>query len=154
MGFWSGLIATDDRGTLNRCGLAGLSVHHRVLICLPDSGRRLHTDFRVYFARAHALETTPLPLQTIEMPRMFAQVMRLLSSPAWIAKGWASLDLARQFLLGASVVVLTAMTIIGWWVSQKIERSVTENTAHAAALFMESSVAPLIQGLASAEQLQ
>jgi signal transduction histidine kinase len=84
---------------------------------------------------------------------MFAQVMRLLSSPAWIAKGWASLDLARQFLLGASVVVLTAMTIIGWWVSQKIERSVTENTAHAAALFMESSVAPLIQGLASADDL-
>lgn len=70
-----------------------------------------------------------------------------------LAEFWASLDLARQFLLGASVVVLTAMTIIGWWVSQRIERSVTENTAHAAALFMESSVAPLIQSLANADNL-
>lgn len=89
-----------------------------------------------------------------ERTSLFAARLHAIGWLQRLARTWAELDLARQFLVGASVVVLTAMTIIGWWVSQKIERSVTENTAHAAALFMESSVAPLIQGLATDEELE
>lgn len=92
--------------------------------------------------------------RTITSPTPLAAIARAFGRSGPVASRWASLDLAQQFLLAASVVVLTAMTIIGWWVSQKIERSVTENTAHAAALFMESSVGPLIQGLASADDLE
>lgn len=68
--------------------------------------------------------------------------------PKALLEFWSSRDLAQQFLIMASIVVLSAMGVNGWWVAQRIEQSVTENTAHASALYMESSVAPLIQELA------
>ena len=61
---------------------------------------------------------------------------------------WAGLSLARQFVLAASVVVLIAMGTIGAWVNQKIEQGVTQNTAAAAALYMDALIAPLAQDLA------
>jgi signal transduction histidine kinase len=70
-----------------------------------------------------------------------------------IANRWRGLKLAQQFVAGSAIVLLAGMAAIGWWVTHRITHSVTTNSAHAAALYMESSVAPLIQELQSAEDL-
>ena len=59
----------------------------------------------------------------------------------------------RQFVLAGAIVLLAGMTSIGWWVANRISRSVIENTAAAAALYLDSSVAPLLQELATADEL-
>jgi len=73
---------------------------------------------------------------------------------------WRALQLEKQFALAAAMVLLAGMTSIGWWVASRVSRAVVENAGAAAALYMESSVAPLIQelaesnGLASATRLK
>jgi signal transduction histidine kinase len=66
---------------------------------------------------------------------------------------WRALKLAQQFAVGSAIVLLAGMAAIGWWVSHRITHSVTTNSAHAAALYMESSVAPLIQELKISDDL-
>lgn len=66
---------------------------------------------------------------------------------------WGVRPLAQKFLVAAAIVLVPAMALTGWWVSKGIITAVTENTANAAALYMESSVAPLIQELATSDQL-
>lgn len=53
----------------------------------------------------------------------------------------------------SSVVLLVGMAIIGSWVAGKIEASVTQNTAVATALYMDSIVAPHIQELTVQDNL-
>jgi signal transduction histidine kinase len=70
-----------------------------------------------------------------------------------VAQWWVARKLAHQFLIAAVVVLFPGMAAVGWWVSDQITAAVTENTGHAAALYMEGSVAPLVQELATSEHL-
>jgi signal transduction histidine kinase len=70
-----------------------------------------------------------------------------------LLKWWGGLALHKQFTLAAAVVLLAGMVSIGLWVADRVVRTVTFNTAAAVALYMESSVAPLIQELAESDQL-
>ncbi len=64
---------------------------------------------------------------------------------------WGSLS--GKFLLAGGLVMSIAAAIVGTWVSNRIEQGVVQNTATAAALYMESFVAPLSQELANDEGL-
>lgn len=70
-----------------------------------------------------------------------------------VGERWAGFSLARQFIIAASIVVVIAMGAIGAWVNQKIEQGVTQNTAAAAALYMDALIAPLAQDLAVGETI-
>jgi signal transduction histidine kinase len=63
------------------------------------------------------------------------------------------MSLVRQFLLMSAAVFLICMLIVGLWMAGRIERDVTQNTAIATALYLESFVAPLVQELAHSEIL-
>ena len=60
---------------------------------------------------------------------------------------WRQLTLPGQFLLAGAVVMLGAMLLVGNWVAQRIEGSVVQNSAAAAALYVESFISPLSQEL-------
>jgi len=65
----------------------------------------------------------------------------------------SGITLPRQFLLAGGVVMIIAMAIVGYWVSSRIEDAVVENSANAAALYMESFVSPLTQELGEGDTL-
>ncbi|MCM2475501.1 sensor histidine kinase [Rhizobium sp. CG5] len=62
-------------------------------------------------------------------------------------------SLARQFVLAAAGVLLFGMSMIGFWVSGRIEDSVIHNAAAATALYVDSIIAPLTQELAKSNTL-
>jgi signal transduction histidine kinase len=82
---------------------------------------------------------------------------RILGSTGWafdtLQRWWGTLALHKQFTIAAAVVLLAGMIAIGVWVADRVGRAVTLNTAAAIALYMESSVAPLIQELEASDQL-
>ena len=94
------------------------------------------------------------------MTEIAAGIVRSLSTPkhvgahgVWgrflrIRNIWATWSLARQFATCATIVLLPAMTLIGLWVSSRIQQSVTHSAATSAALYMENFIEPLIQELA------
>jgi hypothetical protein len=77
------------------------------------------------------------------MPAAFSRVVAL----------WQGHDLARRFLLASVAVFVVGMSIAGAWVADRIEDSVTHNTAVSTALYFESFVAPLVQELAQSGTL-
>ncbi|MHA1528834.1 MAG: sensor histidine kinase [Alphaproteobacteria bacterium] len=66
---------------------------------------------------------------------------------------WFHLTLAQRFALMGGVVMLAGMTIIGGWVSQRIEGGVVRNTAVATALYMETFITPISQELSRSDTL-
>lgn len=62
-------------------------------------------------------------------------------------------SLARMFLAACLVVMGTAMAVVGHWVETRIKSAVVQNSANAAALYMESFLSPLSQDLAQGEAL-
>lgn len=66
---------------------------------------------------------------------------------------WRGWTLARQFAVCASLVLLPMMAWTGRWVSSLTESQVTRNAAHAAALYIESVVDPLVQELGRGDRL-
>src|SRR4051812_17362825 len=66
---------------------------------------------------------------------------------------WARLSLMWQFTLVSSAVAVLGMLIQGAWVASTIKDSVTYNSGAAAALYMESFIAPHIRGLSDGEWL-
>jgi signal transduction histidine kinase len=64
-----------------------------------------------------------------------------------------ALRLDQRFMLAGSLVALLGMVAIGVWVNNKIVDSVTRNSAIAAAIYMESFIAPLSQELAAEDSL-
>lgn len=68
-------------------------------------------------------------------------------------RSWNRLSLAAQFLTTGSIVLLIGMTVIGVWVTERIEDGVTRNTAASTALYMESFVAPLLAELSHGNEL-
>jgi signal transduction histidine kinase len=82
--------------------------------------------------------------------RIFGSATRALDTlQGW----WSGLALQRQFTLAAAVVLVAGMASIGLWVANRIVDAVTFNAAAALALYMESSVVPLIQELGASGQL-
>ncbi|UCH73179.1 MAG: sensor histidine kinase [Rhodospirillales bacterium] len=64
------------------------------------------------------------------------------------------LNLARQYML-ASFVILVCCTIgIGWWIGREIEAGVVNETSATTALYMNSFVAPLVQDLATGDEIR
>ena len=61
--------------------------------------------------------------------------------------------LVLQFLVAGAGVMVGAMLVIGIWITARIEQSVVDNTASAAALYLGSFVAPISQELAANETL-
>ena len=66
---------------------------------------------------------------------------------------WRRWTLARQFAVCASVVLLPVMALTGVWVTSLVESKVTRNSAAAAALYIESVVAPLVQELGTGDHI-
>ncbi len=66
---------------------------------------------------------------------------------------WRRLSLAQLFAVVSFGVIVTGTLVIGWWVSAEIETRVTHNAAVTTALYMNSFVAPEIQGLATRQEL-
>ena len=66
---------------------------------------------------------------------------------------FALLPLTGRFLIAGAVVMLGALLVTGRWVTVRIEASVVSNTASATALYVDSIVAPLSQGLAAGDRL-
>ena len=61
---------------------------------------------------------------------------------------WFRFALAGQFLLAGGVVMTVAALIVGYWVSNRIEQSVVQNSAVSAALYLESFISPMSGELA------
>lgn len=74
-------------------------------------------------------------------------------SEAWDEWRWERLSLARQFALAGGTVMLVAILAVGLWVSGRIEQVVVRNSANTTALYMNSFVAPLLQGMADHHSL-
>ncbi len=70
-----------------------------------------------------------------------------------VRTAWRGLSLARQYALAASIVVLLGTLTIGFWVADRIERGVVENTGIAVAFYMDGLIEPLVQDLASGDEL-
>lgn len=66
---------------------------------------------------------------------------------------WRHLTLPGQFLVAGAVVMIFAMVIVGSWVAKRIEASIVQNSGAAAALYIESFVAPLSQEIAATNTL-
>lgn len=65
----------------------------------------------------------------------------------------SEMSLARQFALAGGVVMLVSALAVGGLVQGRIKDVVVRNTANATALYMESFIAPLTQGLADEDRL-
>lgn len=70
----------------------------------------------------------------------------------WLGS-WRELPLARRFGLAGGAVMLVAMLLVGFWITERIQRAVIDNTAAASALYMESFISPLSQELARQDAL-
>jgi signal transduction histidine kinase len=66
---------------------------------------------------------------------------------------WFNLSLSTQFLVAASAVLVTAMALLGAWVSAQIEQRVVQNTAVTTAFYMDSLIEPSLQALAAGDEL-
>lgn len=62
---------------------------------------------------------------------------------------WGRQTLARQFFIAGSAFSLAAMALVGLFVTQLIEQTVTRNAASATALYVDSIIAPLLPDMAS-----
>ena len=60
---------------------------------------------------------------------------------------WSAMSLVRQFAITSFLTLLIGMVSTAAWVSNRIESGVVSNSALSAALFMDSFMAPLLQGL-------
>lgn len=70
-----------------------------------------------------------------------------------ISRWWASKSLVQQFAWLSSMVVIAGMLVIGSWVANQIEKTVTQNTASSTALYMDSIFAPHLQELSLQKSL-
>ena len=60
----------------------------------------------------------------------------------------ARLSLAKRFMLASLAILLIGMAGIGAWVTRQIEDGVVQRTAATTALYVDSLIAPPVQGLA------
>ena len=63
------------------------------------------------------------------------------------------LTLAQRFMVGSLVILLLGMAGIGAWIARQIEAGVVHRTAATTALYVDSLIAPSLQGLADGGSL-
>lgn len=63
------------------------------------------------------------------------------------------MSLARRFLLANLVVVLVATVAVGAWVGLQLEKGVLDRTASVTALYIDSFVAPQVEGISTSGAL-
>jgi len=64
-----------------------------------------------------------------------------------------ALSLAKQFVLAGGLVTLVAMFLVGLFVTNLISNAVTQNTAAATALYVDSVIAPILPDMTTAQPL-
>lgn len=67
---------------------------------------------------------------------------------ARVARLFGGLSLVQQFMIASFVVLAIEALTIGWWLGQEIQSRVVQQSGAAAALYVESFLAPHIQPLA------
>lgn len=60
---------------------------------------------------------------------------------------------AQWFLLASLIILAAGMAAIGAWIAAEIDAGVTKRTAETAAVYVDSAVAPFLQGLATQADL-
>jgi signal transduction histidine kinase len=60
---------------------------------------------------------------------------------------WRSLGLSQQFLIASAAATIAAMSILGAWLSQRIEGAVSQYAALDAALYVEAVIGERVQGI-------
>lgn len=96
-----------------------------------------------------ALHVTPYLSQVAAAGR--AKAACLLS---WLGRWWRQQSLSVQFIIAATAVLVSAMALLGAWISARIEDRVVQNTAISTAFYMDSLIEPLLQPLAAAKTLE
>ncbi|WP_244479476.1 MULTISPECIES: sensor histidine kinase [unclassified Rhizobium] len=66
---------------------------------------------------------------------------------------WNALSLAHQFFIAGGAVALVAIVLVGAFVTNLIEATVTRNSAAATALYVDSIIAPILPDLKTAAAL-
>lgn len=72
---------------------------------------------------------------------------------AALRQTWTGLSLSTQFLMAASIILVSTMAILGAWISARIEAGVVRNTAVSTAFYMSSLIEPLSQELATGSEI-
>jgi signal transduction histidine kinase len=72
---------------------------------------------------------------------------------ARLANLWWGQKLTSQFLVASAAVFIAGMSLVGAWISGRLESAVTQNTAASTALYFESFIAPIVQDLAFSDVL-
>jgi signal transduction histidine kinase len=85
--------------------------------------------------------------------RMFRQSTQTPVPISKLISRWNSQSLARQFLSMGGAVSVCAMALIGAFVSDRIEDTVTSNAAATTALYVDSVIAPLLPDMQRNEVL-
>ena len=67
---------------------------------------------------------------------------------------WRGLALTRQFVLMAILIMVATMVVLGTWVSSRIEEGALRHAAAASAGYMKEFVQPLVQDLATSDNLK
>ncbi len=60
---------------------------------------------------------------------------------------WARLSLTRRFVVAALPVLLLGTMLVGFWVADRVKRGIAQSSAASVALYLDSVIAPLAQGL-------
>jgi signal transduction histidine kinase len=68
-------------------------------------------------------------------------------------KFFSNLSLSQRFMLASLVILFAGMVGIGLWVENQIEKGVIHRTGATAALYVDSFVAPYLQGLGESDDL-
>ncbi len=66
---------------------------------------------------------------------------------------WSSRSLVQQFAIVAAAVLIAGMTVLGFWVSERIKQGIMHNSAASGALLMDSYIAPMVQELAKGDEI-
>ncbi|MBW6425180.1 sensor histidine kinase [Rhizobium sp. XQZ8] len=68
-------------------------------------------------------------------------------------KFFGSFSLAKQFFFAGGLVTLVALLSVGFFVTDLIAKAITQNTAAATALYVDSVIAPILPDLTTTESL-
>lgn len=63
------------------------------------------------------------------------------------------LSLTQQFMFISSIILLSGMFAIGWWVATRIENAVIEHGAKVTALYMNTFIPPLLEDMTNGQNI-
>lgn len=98
-----------------------------------------------------ASRAIPPPARVIERATGLGRALR--NGVLWLRHVWNRLSLSLQFVIASSGVIITAMALLGAWVSGRIEAGVVQNTGISTAYYMDSLLEPLVQPLSKSQEL-